>query len=101
MSISHIQICYQLLQTHPPTHTSTPSLVRRRRRRIVLPCFANANPLPEAGNNNYLGSECDYLPEAGNNIYWYPSYANAHTSAYSLWAVCTCVYVCVVCRYDP
>ena len=49
-----------------------PSLVRRRRRRILLPCFANAKPLPEAGNN-YLGSECDHLPEAGNNIYWYPS----------------------------
>jgi hypothetical protein len=40
--------------------------VRRRRRRILLPCFANAKPLPEAGNNNYLGSECDHLPEAGN-----------------------------------
>jgi hypothetical protein len=60
---------------HPPyihpsaylsTHTSTPSLVRRR---ILLPCFANAKPLPEAGNNNYLGSECDHLPEAGNNNY--------------------------------
>jgi hypothetical protein len=24
MSISHIQICYQLLQTHPSAHTSTP-----------------------------------------------------------------------------
>jgi hypothetical protein len=74
---------------HLSTHTSTPSLVRRRRRRILLPCFANAKPLPEAGNNNYLGSECDHLPEAGNNnypgsecdhlpeagniyIYWYP-----------------------------
>ena len=30
--------------------------MRRRRRRILLPCFANAKPLPEAGNNNYLGS---------------------------------------------
>ena len=51
-----------------------PSLVRRRRRRILLPCFANAKPLPEAGNNNYLGSECDHLPEAGNiYIYGYPS----------------------------
>jgi hypothetical protein len=29
----------------------------------------NAKPLPEAGNNNYLGSECDHLPEAGNNNY--------------------------------
>jgi hypothetical protein len=43
--------------------------VRRRRRRILLPCFANAKPLPEAGNNNYLGSEGDHLPEAGNNNY--------------------------------
>ena len=40
--------------------------MRRRRRRILLPCFANAKPLPEAGNNNYLGSECDHLPKAGN-----------------------------------
>jgi hypothetical protein len=32
-------------------------------RRILLPCFANAKPLPEAGNN-YLGSECAHLPEA-------------------------------------
>ena len=56
MSISHIQICYQLLQTHTPTHTFTPSLVQRRRRRILLPCFANAKPLQEAGNNNYLGA---------------------------------------------
>ena len=31
-----------------------------------LPCFANAKPLPEAGNN-YLGSECNHLPEAANN----------------------------------
>jgi hypothetical protein len=47
--------------------------VRRRRRRILLPCFANAKPLPEAGNNNYLGSEWDHLPEAGNiYIYCYP-----------------------------
>jgi hypothetical protein len=40
---------------HLSTHTST-----------LLPCFANAKPLPEAGNKNYLGSECDHLPEAGN-----------------------------------
>jgi hypothetical protein len=46
-----------------------PSHGRHRRRRILLPCFANAKPLPEAGNNNYLGSECDHLPEAGNNNY--------------------------------
>ena len=39
--------------------------MRRRRRRILLPCFANAKPLPESGNNNYLGSECLHLPEAG------------------------------------
>jgi hypothetical protein len=49
--------------------------------------FANAKPLPdapEAGKNNYLGSECDHLPEAGNiYIGIHPS---AHTSAYSLWA---------------
>jgi hypothetical protein len=60
-----------------------PSLVRRRRRRILLPCFANANPLPEAGNNS-LGSECDHLPEAGN-IY-ISIHSSAHPSAYSLWA---------------
>ena len=54
---------------HLSAHTSTPSLVRRRRRRILLPCFANATPLPEAGIrsqgnyiDNYLGSECDHLP---------------------------------------
>ena len=61
-----------------------PSLVRRRKRRILLPCFANAKPLPEAGNNNYLGSECDHLPEAGNMYNGIQS--SAHTSAYSLWA---------------
>ena len=61
-----------------------PLLVRRRRRRILLPCFANAKPLPEAGNKNYLGSECDHLPEAGNiYIGIHPS---VHPSAYSLWA---------------
>ena len=68
---------------HLSTHTSTPLLVRRRRRRILLPCFANAKPLPEAGNN-YLGSECDHLPEAGN-IY-ISIHSSAHPSAYSLWA---------------
>jgi hypothetical protein len=57
-----------LISIFPPIHTSTPSLVRRRRRRILLPCFANAKPLPEAGNNNYLGSECDHLPEARGAI---------------------------------
>ena len=57
--------------------------MRRRRRRILVPCFANAKPLPEAGNN-YLGSECDHLPEAGN-IY-ISIHSSAHTSAYSLWA---------------
>ena len=31
----------------------------------LITLFANAKPLPEAGN--YLGSECDLLPEAGNN----------------------------------
>jgi hypothetical protein len=61
-----------------------PSLVRSRWRRILLPCFANAKPLPEAGNNNYLVSECDHLPEAGNiYIGIHPS---VHTSVYSLWA---------------
>jgi len=39
----------------------------------LLPGFANAKPLPEAGNNDYLGSECDYLPEA-DNIYIGPIY---------------------------
>jgi hypothetical protein len=58
-----------------------PSLVRRRRRRILLPCFENAKPLPEAGNNNYLGSECDHLPEAGKiYIGIHPS---AHPSAHT------------------
>ncbi len=67
-------------------------LVRSRRRRILLPFFANAKPLPEAGNNNYLGSECDHLPEAGNIcIGIHPSvnkqhHLSLHTSAYSLWA---------------
>jgi hypothetical protein len=28
--------------------------------------FCERKTLPEAGNNNYLGSECDHLPEAGN-----------------------------------
>jgi hypothetical protein len=68
------------LYIHPSAHTSTPSLVRRRRRRILLPCFANAKPLPEAGNN-YLGSECDHLPGAGN-IY-ISIHSSAHPSAYS------------------
>jgi hypothetical protein len=36
------------LRARTQTNTSTPSLVRRRRRRILLPCFANAKPLPEA-----------------------------------------------------
>jgi hypothetical protein len=51
---------------NPPwiRHSSAHSWLRRRRRRILLACFANAKPLPEAGNN-YLGSECDHLPEAG------------------------------------
>ena len=53
------------------------------RRRILLPCFANAKPLPEAGNN-YLGSECDHLPEAGNICI--SIHSSAHPSAYSLWA---------------
>jgi hypothetical protein len=44
---------------HPSAHLSTQTST-------LLPCFANAKPLPEAGNNNYLGSECDHLPEAGN-----------------------------------
>ena len=69
--------------TYPPIPPPPPSLVRRRRRRILLPCFANAKLLPEAGNN-YLGSECDHLPEAGN-IY-ISIHSSAHTSAYSLWA---------------
>jgi hypothetical protein len=67
VTIFHIQICYQLLQTHPSAH----SLLRRRRRRISLNVGSECDHLPEAGNNNYLGSECDHLPEAGN-IYWYP-----------------------------
>jgi len=49
------------------SHSSAHSCLRRRRRRILVPCFANAKPLPETGNN-YLGSECDHLPPAGNII---------------------------------
>jgi hypothetical protein len=53
------------LLPHLRARTQTLMSMRRLRRRILLPCFANAKPLPEAGNN-YLGSECDHLPEAGN-----------------------------------
>jgi len=62
MSISHIQICYQLLQTkkhqstkptHPPIHDCDAVGVA-----FYYLVFANAKPLPEVGNNNYL---------------WYPS----------------------------
>jgi hypothetical protein len=79
VTIFHINIQnrYQLLQTHPSAHTYAPSLVRRRRRRILLPCLANAKPLPEAGNNNYLMSECNHLPEAGN------IYIGIHPSAHT------------------
>jgi hypothetical protein len=70
---------------NPPwiRHSSAHSWLRRRRRRILLACFANAKPLPEAGNN-YLGSECDHLPEAVN-IY-IGIHSSAHPSAHTLWA---------------
>jgi hypothetical protein len=56
MSISHIQICYQLLQTHLSSHTSTPSLVRRRRRRILLQCtqFCSKDELWEAAKEEEM-----------------------------------------------
>jgi hypothetical protein len=82
-----IQPPYIHPSAHLSTHTSTPLPYATPRvedsikpldfrRRILLPCFANAKPLPEAGNNNYLGSECDHLPEEGN------IYISIHSSAH-------------------
>ncbi len=64
----------------PPTYPPIPPPPR-----ILLPCFANAKPLPEAGNN-YLGSECDHLPEA----------------LFLLFAACRSLSICMyVCIYRP